>query len=190
MHCQPGHTAQGDRAARRLRAALDRARHQDRRRSSSARKENPDDPHHSTTKDVENLTLTMVAEFDASNGAGLGGLGGPAQARAVVGPADVPGDLHSPRVRRRRPVALLHDRARGRDSAGWWRIDVIEKPSQDRVRQRLSRRRRRADGRSCQPSRVDFELERRRRHAHDRASPASSTPNRWSACSRWACRKA
>lgn len=37
----------------------------------------------STTKDVDNLALTLVAEFDADPGSGVGGMGGRSQARAT-----------------------------------------------------------------------------------------------------------
>jgi uncharacterized protein YndB with AHSA1/START domain len=46
-----------------------------------------------------------------------------------VGAADVPGHLHPSRLRRRRRVALFHDRPCRREAPrGWWRIDAIEKP--------------------------------------------------------------
>ena len=46
-------------------------------------------------KDTEALTLTLVADFDAPVDARVGAVGRPAQARALVGPADLPGDRSS-----------------------------------------------------------------------------------------------
>ncbi len=56
----------------------------------------------SSTKDESAMTLTVVAEFKASPGAGLGRVGRSAQARALVGSAYLSGHVHPARVRGRR----------------------------------------------------------------------------------------
>ena len=52
-------------------------------------------------KDPDSADLTLDAEFDALARAGLAAVGRPAPARALVGPADLPGDLHRARPARR-----------------------------------------------------------------------------------------
>ena len=64
----------------------------------------------STTKDTGRPDPHPGRRVRRQPGSGLGGVGGPAQARALVGTADVPGDIHPPRLRRRGRVPLLHDR--------------------------------------------------------------------------------
>ena len=74
------------------------------------------------------LTLTVVADSTCPR-PGLGGVGGPPQAQALVGAADVSGHLHSPRLRGRRGVPLLHDRpGAGETPRGWWRMEALDKP--------------------------------------------------------------
>ena len=46
-------------------------------------------------KDPENLTMTITAEFGAPVERGVGDLGRPAPAGALVGAADLPGDGRS-----------------------------------------------------------------------------------------------
>src|SRR5919107_1425526 len=77
----------------------------------------------------------------------LAAVGGPASARALVGPADVPRDRGAARPHARRAGELLHDRARGRQAAR-----VLERArgrgtAQARGRGRIRRRERRAEPR-------------------------------------------
>ena len=46
----------------------------------------------SVEKDFDRLTLTLVADFDATDRAGVAAVGRPAEAGALVGAADLPGD--------------------------------------------------------------------------------------------------
>ena len=68
-----------------------------------------------------------VAEFEAPRRAGLGAVGRPAQARAVVGPAHLPGDLRT--ARPRRPAGGSRYYMTGPDgekARGWWRFSADE----------------------------------------------------------------
>ena len=80
-------------------------------------------------KDADKLTLTLDAEFESHSGARLAALGRPAPAGALVGPAELPGDLHLARPASRRARVVLHDRpGRATSPLGYWEIVTAEPP--------------------------------------------------------------
>ena len=66
----------------------------------------------STTKDPENLTLTLVAEFDATPEQVWTVWEDPHKLERWWGPPTFAGHLHPPRLPSRRRVPLSHDRTR------------------------------------------------------------------------------
>ena len=49
----------------------------------------------SVDKDLDNLTLTLIADFDAPVERGVAAVGRPTPAGALVGTAELPGDLRA-----------------------------------------------------------------------------------------------
>ena len=79
-------------------------------------------------KDPDALTMTLTAEFDATP-ARVGAVGGSPPARALVGSADLPRDVHDPRPHARRSRRVPHDRVRTGDQPhGFWDILEVDPP--------------------------------------------------------------
>ena len=82
----------------------------------------------SVHKDVEAMTLTLVAEFAAERGAGVAGVGGPAPLERWWGPPGWPATFE-------RHEFVVGGQSRyhmtgpdGQKSRGWWTITAIEAP--------------------------------------------------------------
>ena len=80
----------------------------------------------SLDKDLDSLTLTLIADFDALSNAS-GNSGPTLEARALVVTADVPGDGGA-RPQSRRQRAYYMTGPEGEKPRGWWQISSVEPP--------------------------------------------------------------
>ena len=80
-------------------------------------------------QDLDNLTLTITADFAAPVAAHLAGLRRPASAGEGLGAADLPGDRGRPRPHARRPHDVFMTGPDGDKHAGYWAITAVDEPT-------------------------------------------------------------
>ena len=88
----------------------------------------PSHERHRHHKDPEQLTMTIVMDLDAPVARAWQLWSDPRQARALVGPADLPGHLRRPRPVAGRHLHLLHDRPGGRPAPRVVEVVSVDPP--------------------------------------------------------------